>query len=71
VALRENQHQGELHDPPLVLDFSDEPFEAAVYATARSRGTSLWPVRLMPVHLEEGLMSTRPVDISEGRLRAE
>jgi hypothetical protein len=66
-----------------VLDFSDEQFEAAVYATARSGGTSLWPevpeadagIRLMLVHLEEGLMSTRPVSrriyISEGQLRAE
>lgn len=77
------EYQGERYDPPLVLDFSDEQFEAAVYATARSGGTSLWPdvpeaqagIRLMLVHLEEGLMSTRPVTrrvyISEGQLRAE
>lgn len=77
------EYQGERYDPPLVLDFSDEQFEAAVYATARSGGTWLWPdvpeaqagIRLMLVHLEEGLMSTRPVSrrvyISEGQLRAE
>ncbi|OZM82566.1 hypothetical protein [Pseudonocardia sp. MH-G8] len=76
-------YQGEHYDPPLVLDFSDEQFEAAVYATARSGGSSLWPdvpepeagIRLMLVHLEESLMSTKPVSrriyIAEGQLQAE
>ncbi|OLT13363.1 hypothetical protein BJF78_03155 [Pseudonocardia sp. CNS-139] len=30
-------------DPPLVLDFTDAEFEAAVHSTARSGGLSLWP----------------------------
>jgi len=77
------EYQGERYDPPLVLDFSDEQFEAAVYATARGGGTSLWPdvpepqagIRLMLVHLEESMMGMRRpqrrVYFSEGQIQAE
>src|SRR5688500_15066997 len=73
---------GDRYDPPLVLDFSADEFEAAVHA-AEGSGQSLWPdvpavegaIRLMTIHLEESLLSTRPVSrriyISEDQIQAE
>jgi hypothetical protein len=73
---------GDRYDPPLLVDFTDEEFEAAVHGTEDS-GHHVWPevppvegaIRLMSIHLEESLLSTRPVSrriyISEGQLRAE
>jgi hypothetical protein len=73
---------GDHYDPPLVLDFGEEEFEAAVHGMEGS-GHSVWPdappaegaVRLMTIHLEESLRSTRPISqrvyISEGQLYAE
>jgi hypothetical protein len=57
-------------------------FEAAVHETEIG-GHHLWPevppaegaIRLMSIHLEESLLSTKPVsrriDISEGQIRTE
>lgn len=73
---------GDRYDPPLVLDFSAEEFEAAVHGMEKS-GHSVWPevsptegaIRLMTIHLEESLRSTKPVSrrvyISDGQLWAE
>jgi hypothetical protein len=73
---------GDRYDPPLVVDFGEEEFEAAVRRLEKS-GHSVWPevppvegaIRLMTVHLEESLLSTRPVSqrvyIAEGQIWAE
>ena len=69
-------------DPPLMLDFSEEEFEATV-RSAGPGARSLWPevpeaeagVRLLLVHLYESLcgMKTpvRRVYLSEGQVWAE
>lgn len=69
-------------DPPLVLDFTEEEFDAAVHATGRN-ARSLWSdvpepeagIKLMLVHLYESMSKERRprrrIFISEGQLWAE
>jgi hypothetical protein len=76
------EYRGLRFDPPLMLDFSEEEFEATV-RTAGPGARSLWPevpeaeagVRLLLVHLYESLcgMQTpvRRVYLSEGQVWAE
>lgn len=80
---RLSEYRGLRFDPPLVLDFTEEEFEAAMHAAARGGGLSLWPdvpepeagIRLMLVHLQESLTGmsrpSRRVYVSEGQLWAE
>jgi hypothetical protein len=75
-------YHGHRFDPPLILDFSEEEFEATVRITGPG-ARSLWPevqqaeagVRLLLVHLDESLsgMKTplRRVYLSEGQVWAE
>jgi hypothetical protein len=81
-----NRHLAKYHDdefaPPLLLDFTEEEFDAAVLATGRS-ARSLWPddpepeagLKLMLVHLYESLsVERRPerrIYVSGGQLWAE
>jgi hypothetical protein len=54
-------------EPPLVLDFREEEFDAAVHAAGHS-GRSLWPgvpepeagFRLLLVHLDESMTGMKP-----------
>jgi hypothetical protein len=73
---------GDRYDPPLLLDFTDEEFVAAVHDMEDS-GHQVWPdvpptegaIRLMSVHLEESLRSEKPVSrrvyLSSGQIHAE
>ena len=73
---------GDRYDPPLVIDFSAAEFEAAV-DSVRGSAQSVWPdvppaeaaIRLMTVHLEESLLSTKSVSrrayLSGGQIHAE
>ena len=76
------EYRGERFDPPLLFDFSEEEFDAAVHGAGRS-GKTLWPdvpepeggFRLLLVHLEESLNGmrspTRRVYLAEGQVWAE
>jgi hypothetical protein len=69
-------------DPPLLLDFTEEEFDAAVHATGRD-ARSLWPddpepeagIKMMLVHLYESMsVERRPrerIYLSNGQLWAE
>jgi hypothetical protein len=76
------EYRGDRFDPPLLFDFTEEEFEAAVHQ-AGPDGKALWPevpapeggFRLLLVHLYESLNSakspTRRVYIAEGQVWAE
>lgn len=76
------EFRGVRFDPPLLFDFTAEELDAAVRAAGRD-GTTLWPeapepeggFRLVLVHLDESLMSTRiptrRVYVSRGQIWAE
>ena len=76
------EFRGERFDPPLLFDFTEEELDAAVREAGRD-GKSLWPevpepeggFRLLLVHLDESLMSTktptRRVYVSRGQIWAE
>ncbi len=76
------EFRGERFDPPLLFDFTEEELDAAVRAAGRD-GKTLWPevpepeggFRLLLVHLDESLMSTRiptrRVYVSRGQIWAE
>ncbi len=76
------EYRGERFDPPLLFDFNEEEFEAAV-REAGPTGKTLWPevpepeggFRLLLVHLYENLNSvrvpTRRVYVSRGQILAE
>ena len=76
------EFRGERFDPPLLFDFTEEELEAAIREAGRD-GTTLWPevpereggFRLLLVHLDESLMSTRTptrrVYVSGGQIWAE
>lgn len=73
------QYHDDRFDPPLVLDFTEEEFDAAVHAA----GTSPWPgasapeggYRYLSVHLYESMSAgkppTRRIYLSEGQIHAE
>jgi hypothetical protein len=75
-------YRGERFDPPLLLDVTDEEFDAAV-REAGPTGTTLWPdapepeggFRLLLVHLDESLSGmqrpTRRIYVAEGQVWAE
>jgi hypothetical protein len=76
------EYRGDRFDPPLVLDFTEEEFDAAV-REAGPDGRSLWPevpepeggFRLLLVNLYESLSGmkrpTRRIYVSRGQLWAE
>jgi hypothetical protein len=76
------KYHDDRYAPPLVLDFTNDEFDAAVRTTG-SLARSLWPdapepeagIRLMLVHLYESMRGMkrpqRRVYISEGQLWAE
>lgn len=76
------EFRGARFDPPLLFDFTEEELDAAVRAAGPS-GRTLWPevsepeggFRLVLVHLDESLMSTRVptrrVYVSRGQIWAE
>jgi hypothetical protein len=76
------EYRGERFDPPLLFDFTEEEFEAAV-REAGPDGKTLWPevpepeggYRLLLVHLYESLtgmrIPTRRVYVSNGQIWAE
>jgi hypothetical protein len=76
------RYRGDRFDPPLLLDFTEEEFEAAVHEAGAS-GSSVWPelpapeggYRLLSVHLYESLARektpVRRVYIAEGQIQAE
>jgi hypothetical protein len=76
------EYRGDRFDPPLVFDFTDDEFDAAV-REASPDGRTLWPevpepeggFRLLLVHLYESLSGMkrphRRVYVSEGQVRAE
>jgi hypothetical protein len=76
------EYRGEHFDPPLVFDFTEEEFDAAV-REAGPDGRTLWPevpepeggFRLLLVHLYESLSGekrpTRRVYVSRGQVWAE
>jgi hypothetical protein len=77
-----SEYRGDHFDPPLLLDFTEEEFDAAVHEAGPS-GSSVWPevpapeggYRLLSVHLYESLSKektpVRRVYIAEGQIRAE
>jgi hypothetical protein len=76
------EYRGDHFDPPLLFDFTEAEFDAAVEEAGPS-GRSVWPeepapeggYRLLSVHLYESLSRettpVRRVYISDGQLRAE
>lgn len=76
------EYRGNRFVPPLVLDFTEEEFDAAVHTAARGGG-SAWPgvsapeggYRLLSVHLYESMSGertpTRRLYLSNGQIWAE
>jgi hypothetical protein len=76
------EYRGDRFDPPLLFDFTEQEFDAAVHEAGAS-GTAVWPevpapeggYRLLSVHLYESLSAEKPpvrrVYIADGQIWAE